>query len=129
MTAWFLPSLLCLILNWFEFEIWSFETFHMEYEKIKGYEKDDFEFENLKLSDEQAIEKIKKLLNIENIVSIQNEKTDKRDEFIIQIAKIEGIERKQLARILGVNERTIYRAIKKGKCQFGDVSLTDILKE
>ena len=65
------------------------------------------------LSDEQAIKKIKQLLNIENIVSIQNEKVDKRDKLIAQIARLEGIERKQLARILGMNERTIYRAMKK----------------
>lgn len=91
----------------------DFENFHVEYERIKGYEKDEFEMENVKLSDEQAIEKIKKLLHIENIVSIQNEKVDRRDQLIIQVAKIEGIERKQLARILGINERTIYRAMKK----------------
>ena len=29
-TAWFFPSLLCLICNWFEFQIWSFESFHMD---------------------------------------------------------------------------------------------------
>ena len=29
-TAWFLPPLLCLILSWFEFEIWSFESFHLD---------------------------------------------------------------------------------------------------
>ncbi len=91
----------------------NFEIFHIEYGKVKGYEKDDFEFENVKLSDEQAIKKIKQLLNIENIVSIQNEKVDKRDKLIAQIARLEGIERKQLARILGMNERTIYRAMKK----------------
>ncbi len=91
----------------------NFEIFHIEYGKAKGYEKDDFEFENVKLSDEQAIKKIKQLLNIENIVSIQNEKVDERDRLIVQIARLEGIERKQLARILGMNERTIYRAIKK----------------
>ena len=61
----------------------------------------------------ERLEKIKELLHIENIVSIQNEKVDKRDKLIAQIARLEGIERKQLARILGMNERTIYRAMKK----------------
>ena len=29
-TAWFLPSSICLIFSWFDFEIWSFESFHMD---------------------------------------------------------------------------------------------------
>ena len=46
-------------------------------------------------------------------MSIQNEEKQKRDKMIAQTAEIKGIERKQLARILGINERTIYRVIKK----------------
>lgn len=93
----------------------DFENFHVEYERIKGYEKDEFEIENMKLSDEQAIKKIKQLLNIENIVSIQNEKVDKRDKMIAEIISKMKIEKRQLARILGVNDRTIFRAIQKQK--------------
>lgn len=93
----------------------DFENFHVEYEKIKGYEKDEFEIENVKLSDEQAVEEIKKLFHIENIVSIQNEKAEKRDAMIAKIVLEIKIEKRQLARILGVNDRTIFRAIQKQK--------------
>lgn len=93
----------------------DFENFHVEYEKIKGYEKDEFEIESVKLSDEQATDRIKQLLHIENIVSIQNEKVDKRDEMIARIVSKVKIEKRQLARILGVNDRTIFRAIQKQK--------------
>ena len=59
-----------------------------------------------------AIEKIKTHLKIDNLIEIQNFSNRKRDETIRKINEIKGIERKQLARILGLNERTIYRAIK-----------------
>ncbi|MCI9039420.1 MAG: transposase [Clostridia bacterium] len=75
----------------------DFENFHVEYERIKGYEKEEFEIENVKVSDEQAIEKIKELLHIENIVSIQNEKVDKRDKIIAEIISKMKIEKRQLA--------------------------------
>lgn len=105
------------VLKMAEMNAKDFEKFHIEYEKIKGFEKDDFESENIRLSDEQAIKEIKRKLNIDNLIAIQNKETDKRDEMITQIAVIAGIERKQLARILGVNERTIYRAIKRQSTQ------------
>ena len=91
------------------------EIFHMEYEKIKGYEKDEFEIESVKASDEQVINEIKEMLNIKNIVSIQNEKVDKRDKMIVEIVSKMKIEKRQLARILGVNDRTIFRAVQKQK--------------
>ena len=87
----------------------------MEYERIKGYEKDEFEIERVKVSDEQVINEIKEMFNIENIVSIQNEKVDKRDKMIAKIISEMQIEKRQLARILGVNDRTIFRAIQKQK--------------
>ena len=63
----------------------------------------------------QVINAIKEMLNIENIVSIQSEKADKRDEMIVEIVSKMKIEKRQLARILGVNDRTIFRAIHKQK--------------
>lgn len=96
-----------------EMNIKSFQSFHEEYRKIKGFEEDDFEMENIKLDDETAIQRIKEMLNIDNLVYIQNLKPQKRDEIIMQISKIDGIERKQLARLLGLNERTVYRAIQQ----------------
>lgn len=92
-----------------------FKDFHEEYRKNKEYNRENFEMESVMLSDEVAIQRIKEVLNIENLISIQNLSVQKRDESIKQISKIEGIERKQLARILGLNERTIYRAIQKYK--------------
>ncbi len=98
-----------------EMSTYDFKNFHEEYRKIKGFEIESFEMENINLNDEEAIKKIKEKLNIDNIIAIQNSNTQKRDKFIVEITKIEGIERKQLARILGLNERTIYRAIQKYK--------------
>ena len=58
---------------------------------------------------------MKKELNIDNLISIQNLKPQKRDEIIAKIAKIDGIDKKQIARILGMNERMVYRAVKREK--------------
>lgn len=103
------------VLKMAEMNTEMFRNFHEEYEKIKGFEKDDFEIENVSLDDETAIQKMKEKLNVENIVSIQNLSVEQRDKAIAQVCMIEGIDRKQLARILGINERTIYRAMQKNK--------------
>ena len=68
--------------------------------------------EQCRLDDEKAIEKIKETLQIENIISITNFDKKKRNEMILQAITIEGIQRKQLARILGMNEKMIYRISK-----------------
>ena len=84
-------------------------------DEYKNTEDSEEEFEGnstLKLTDDMAIEKIKTHLKIDNLIEIQNFSNRKRDETIRKINEIKGIERKQLARILGLNERTIYRAIK-----------------
>ena len=67
------------------------------------------------LDDESAIQKIKEILKIDNLVDIQNFNNKKRDEIISEIAKIERIRKNQIARILGVSERLIYRAVEKNK--------------
>lgn len=64
-----------------------------------------------KLSDNEAIEKIKTKLKIDNILEIQKYNVKYRKQIISKIACIEGIRRKQLARIIGISERTIYRII------------------
>lgn len=92
-----------------------FEEFHKEYQKNKGYEQDNFEIESTKLSDEELIFKIKKQLNIENLLDIQKLKKLERDEIIVKICSDNKIEKRQLARVLGINERTIHRAIYKFK--------------
>lgn len=63
------------------------------------------------LNDEEAIKKIKIDLKIENIMAIANLNKKLRDEKIKQIANINGISPKQISRILGINVRTIQRAI------------------
>ncbi len=93
----------------------DFKDFHEEYRRLKKFIVDNFEIENIQLDDETAIQMIKKVLGIENLVSIQNLNVNKRNEKIAHVAKIEGIQRKQLARILGVSERLIYRAVKSSK--------------
>lgn len=64
------------------------------------------------LTDEEAIEKIKKILTIGNVTSILKLNKKIRDEKIRQIAKIRGISTKQISRILGIHIRTIQRIIK-----------------
>ncbi|MCI9246697.1 MAG: hypothetical protein HFJ30_06210 [Clostridia bacterium] len=93
----------------------EFQYIHEEYRRIKGFEKDNFEMEETILDDESAIQKIKEILKIDNLVDIQNFNNKKRDEIISEIAKIERIRKNQIARILGVSERLIYRAVEKNK--------------
>jgi putative transposase len=93
----------------------GFKIFHKGYSRTKEFLLEDFEMDKTCINDETAIQKIRELLGIENLSLIQNLKPEKRDEIIVQIVEIKEIERKQLSRILGVNERAIYRAIKKNK--------------
>ena len=93
----------------------EFQYIHEEYRKLKGFEKDNFELEEINLDDKLAVQKIKEQLKIDNLVSIQNFNNRKRDEIISNILKIEGIKKNQLARILGVSERLIYRAVEKNR--------------
>lgn len=93
----------------------EFQHFHEEYRRLKGFENDNFELEGINLDDELAIQKIKEVFKIDNLVDIQNFNNKKRDEIISEMTRIEGIKKSQLARILGVSERLIYRAIEKNK--------------
>lgn len=101
-----------IIDNLFERDIERFKEFHNEYKNTEDSEEEFEGNSTLKLTDDMAIEKIKTHLKIDNLIEIQNFSNRKRDETIRKINEIKGIERKQLARILGLNERTIYRAIK-----------------
>lgn len=64
-----------------------------------------------KLTDEEAIDRIKMLLNTENVLSILNLNAKTRNKYIKIIAEVDGISYKQIARILGINTRTIQRAV------------------
>lgn len=103
------------VLKMAEMDSEDFKDFHEEYRKMKKFIVDEFELENTKLNDEIAIQMVKEALKVENLVLVQNLNVKSRNEKIAQAAKIEGIERKQLARILGVSERLIYRAVKSSK--------------
>lgn len=93
----------------------EFKDFHEKYRKSKGFILEEFEMQKFHLDDIKAVQIIKKELNIDNLISIQNLKPQKRDEIIAKIAKIDGIDKKQIARILGMNERMVYRAVKREK--------------
>lgn len=84
----------------------------IEYNKMNEEKEDIIEFEiKDNLTDEEAIEAIKKNLKIENIMLIQNFNKKIRDNCINEIFKIKGISKKQISRITGISSRTIQRAI------------------
>lgn len=64
----------------------------------------------LKLNDDEAVEMIKKVLNIEDVRDVLNYNKVKRDEMISKIKKLGIVNKTQLARILGVNIKNIDRA-------------------
>lgn len=76
----------------------------------------DYEIEELEikgsLTDEEAIERIRNKLKIENLISIANLSKKIRNERIKEISNIKGISTKQISRILGIHIRTIQRVIK-----------------
>lgn len=88
----------------------KFKEFHGQLEK--KYSDAEFEFEKT-LSDEQAIDCIRRILNIDNILQIQNYSKKIRDEYICRIAEIKGIYPKQMSRLLGMGERNIQMIIKQ----------------
>lgn len=106
-----------MVMQLFEDYLITFKEFHNEYKNSSiQIHLDSVEMEGnnkAKMTDDVAIQKIKEHLNMNNLITIQNYNRQKRDEIIKEISKIKKIERKQLARILGLNERTIYRAINK----------------
>lgn len=83
-----------------------------EYNKINNIKEEIIEFEiKNRLTDEEAILKIKETLKVENIISIQNFNKILRDSYINEIFKIKRISKKQISRITGISNRTIQRAI------------------
>lgn len=81
-------------------------TFHESIELL------EYEIRN-KLTDEEVIYFIKKELEIYNIQEIQKYDANARDEMIQKIRKFKGVTQTQIARILGINIRTIQRAYTK----------------
>lgn len=84
----------------------------IQYNKMNDEEYGIEEFEIRKnLTDEEAIEKIKEVLKIENIISIQNFNKILKNRYINEIFEIGGISKKQISRITGISSRTVQRAI------------------
>ena len=75
------------------------------------YTSAEFEMENT-ITDEEAIEFIKRKLKIDNILSIQNYNVKKRNEMVYEIYKIKGITVKQICRLIGLNKSYVYEIIK-----------------
>ncbi len=65
------------------------------------------------LTDEEAITYIKEFIHVENLLEILSFNTAIRNKYIYKISQIEGIEIAQIARILGISKRTVMRIVEK----------------
>ncbi len=75
----------------------------------------DGEFENEKMSDDVAIENIRRILEIDNLQKIQLLNKNVQEEYILKIIEIKGITVEQISRILGIDRKRIYRIKIKNK--------------
>ena len=67
------------------------------------------------ISDNEAIEIIKSIFNIDNILEIKKYNVKIRNNYIKEILDIKGITGRQIARILHVDKKIVY-SIAKGRC-------------
>lgn len=79
----------------------------------------DYELANF-YTDEQAIKIIKEILEEDNLMLIQKYNRDIQREKIGKILNIKGITATQVARILGLNKRTVQRYKKDNMCPKND---------
>lgn len=82
-----------------------------------------------RITDEDAIQYIKENLKINNVLEIHKFNKTIRDSYIYRISKIKGLYKGQVARILGISERTIERIIEKNKradLSLNPTSLSDL---
>jgi REP element-mobilizing transposase RayT len=93
------------VMNLFDNNIDSFKEFHKFYEKYQDYDK-GYEMVG-KIQDDEATKIMKEIINEPNLMQIQNYKESNKKEAIEKILKIEGITKVQVARILGINRKTI----------------------
>ena len=91
----------------------------MNYYKYQDFNK-DFELKN-KITDEEAINIIKNILNEDSPLKIQKYNKKEKYDSIKQILQIEGIRKEQISRITGVSRRTISN-IEKKTSQKGQIS-------
>lgn len=90
----------------------KFKIFHKQSET--SFSDRNLEFDNV-LTDDDASEIIRRSLNLDNLLLIQNFNTAIRNEMIYNISQIDKIYTKQISRILGMSERNIQRIIKSVK--------------
>ena len=67
------------------------------------------------LSDEDAIQYIKTVIGVENLLEILLYSKETRNKYIYKITQIEGIQTEQIVRLLGISKRTIMRIIENNK--------------
>lgn len=80
----------------------------------KEYLKIELETEG-ELSDEDAIQYIKMVIGVENLLEILLYSKETRNKYIYKITQIEGIQIEQIVRLLGISKRTIMRIIENNK--------------
>ena len=85
------------------------EIHKLDKENINDYA--EFEIIN-KLNDDEAKERIQKLLNLNNVREIREYNNELRNKKIKELKVIKGISKTQLSRILGINRKIIERAMK-----------------
>ena len=85
------------------------EIHKLDKENINDYA--EFEIIN-KLNDDEAKERIQKLLNLNNVKEIREYNNELRNKKIKELKVIKGISKTQLSRILGINRKIIERAMK-----------------
>ena len=96
-----------IIMDIFNNNIENFKIFHQNYNKNQDIV-EDYEMIN-KIDDEEAIKIMKEISKEDNLMKIQNYDVNKKYEIIGRFIRIEGIKKVQIARILGINRKTIER--------------------
>lgn len=80
-----------------------------EFSEAKNEDKCLEDTKRIRLTDEEAKEKIMKLIPWLHLTQIKNLPKEKRDEIIIRIKGIEGVTQRQLARILGISPNLVFK--------------------
>ena len=86
-----------------------------------------------KIDDNEAIAQMKEILQENNLMNVQNYETNKKRKAINKVIKIEGIKKVQIARILGINRKTIEKIgremYQKGQINQKETSLKEYGEE
>ncbi len=119
------------VMQLFSNNIEDFKYFHQNYNK-------NSELENCyemikKIDDNEAIAQMKEILQENNLMNVQNYETNKKRKAINKVIKIEGIKKVQIARILGINRKTIEKIgremYQKGQINQKETSLKEYGEE